>query len=283
MNTLDIIQKLGEKEDALIGSSFVSPVFNNTNVITLVSGLVYSLKIPRVSPGWYCVKAISNTEAEIVEEADLMQIEEYLKKFPKIRIILIQKQGNYHIGIPFKNNNQDFNFRNPLPIFLTDDNVDLFETVICRFDGGNLWFNNIDPSSDLIKSEHLRDAFEKGIEPSKICYKGLSIEEKVAYSLRFNLDKNHRELLKHKNLKKDIEFAGGRLIKFDERKDHYSVTYKVDNQEYTSYISKDPVHQVLTAGICLEEGDKNFDLTSLISVIREGQRRNLIYRFHNTR
>jgi len=93
---------------------------------------------------------------------------------------------------------------------------------------------------------------------------------------------NHRERMKEVTLRNDVEFAGGQFIRHEEKNDHYSVTYEVDGQQYTSYISKDPIHQVLTAGICLEGGDKDFDLKSLISVIREGQQRKAIFRFHNT-
>jgi hypothetical protein len=283
MSILDTIRNLGEIEEALIGDEFISPVFRNIVVVTQIKGLVHKLSIPKTKPGWYRIRPKNIGEAEIAGEADLMQIEMYLKRFPKVRIILIQKQDGYYIGIPLKNNSQGLDYRNTIPVYLADDNTAPFETIICGFDGMNLWFKDMDPSSDLIKSEYLRDQFKEGMEPEKIRYKGLSIEEKIAYSLRFNLDKNHREVLKQRNLKQDVEFAGGTFVKHEERQDHYSVTYKIDGQEYTSYISKDPTHQVLTAGICLEGGDKNFDLTSLITVIREGQRRNLIHRFHNTR
>lgn len=280
---LDTIRNLGEKEEALIGGEFISPIFRNTKVITLIKGLVHRLNIPKTKPGWYSIRPTSIDKAEISGEADLMQIEQYLKRFPKVRIILIQKQNGYYLGLPLKNNNQGLNYKNTIPVYLVGDNTASFETIICGFDGINLWFKDTDPSSDLIKSEYLREQFKKGMEPEKIRFKGLSIEEKIAYSLRFSLDKNHRELLKHRNIKQDVEFAGGQFVKYEERQDHYSVTYEIDGEEYTSYISKDPTHQVLTAGICLEGGDKDFDLTSLITVIREGQRRNLIHRFHNTR
>lgn len=282
-DVLDIIRGLGEKEESLIGSEFVSPIFHNTRVITLVKGLVYSLFVPRTKPGWYRIKPVSVGEAEIAGEADLLQREDYLRRFPRIRVVLIQKQDDYYIGLPLKNNNQGLSFHNPLPVLLSSDVISSFETVICGFDGSNLWFMDVDPSSDMIKSDYLREQFEKGTDPDKIRFKGLSLEEKIAYSVRCSLDKNHRELLKQRTLKQDVEFAGGQFVKYEERGDHYSVTYKVDDHEYTSYISKDPIHQVLTAGICLDGGDKDFDLTSLITVIREGQRRNLIHRFHNTR
>ena len=282
MSVLDLIQSLGEAEDSLTETEFVSPVFHTDSVVMWVKGLVHRLKIPKARPGWYRIRPTDTWNAEIVSEADLMDIESYLNRFPRIRLVLVSKQGDYHLGVPLKSNAYGLQMHNPLPVFLVNDMPLLLDTVICGFDGSSLWYADLDMANDPAKGDYLRDSFDHGKDPSEIRFKGLSIEEKLAYGLRCSLDVNHRERLKEIRLKKDVEFAGGKFVKFEERKDHYSVTYDVDGNQYTSYISKDPIHQVLTAGICLEGGDKEFDLKSLISVIREGQGRNLIHRFHNT-
>lgn len=279
-DVLNLIRNLGEKERALPGSEFISPVFYNRSVVTWVRGLVHRLTIPRVDPGWYRIRPVNLDTAEVVGEADLMDIEKYLGYLPKLRLILIQKNKRAFLAIPLKN--QSLDIESPLPVLLTSDMVMPFDTVVCGYDGSNIWFKDSDVSVDLSKADYLRDSFEKGIDPGAIRYKGLSIEEKMAYMLRCMIDEDHRELLAKKKVQWDVEHAGGVLVSFEERDDHISVTYKVDDHQYTSYVSKDPSHQVLTAGICLEDRDSDFDLASLVSVIREGQGRDLIHRFHNT-
>jgi hypothetical protein len=283
MEILDIIRSLGQKENTLTLRVFVSPVFNNDTVITLIDGLVHRLRLPKImDPGWYKIHPIDLKKAFIVGPANLIDIEDYLRHLKKTRLVLLYKDKDCYQAIPLKNNNVGLNFSKPVPIYLVSDFVDSFDTVVCGFDGANFWYWENDSSNDPAKAEYLRDRFEKSAEPDTIRFKGLCLEEKLAYGLRYALDVKKREQTKEGMLKKDVEHAGGKFVKFAERKDHYSVTYKVDGQQYTSYVSKDTSHHVLTAGICLRGGDHKFDLASLVTVLREGQRRDLIHRYDNT-
>ncbi len=111
----------------------------------------------------------------------------------------------------------------------------------------------------------------------RIKYCGLTIEERIAYNIKYELDKKVVEESKKGTVQRDIEHAGGKHIETKERADHLFVTYEVDGEKFNSIISKEDGHKVITAGICLtdynsgESGDTRFDLKSLISVIREGQ------------
>ena len=277
---LNLIKTVGENERRMTEMEFVSPIYRTDTVVMRVRGLIHRLKIRKTDPGWYVLQPVDTRKAKIIGDADMMQVEQYLKYLKKMRIVLIQKNGDQFLGVPLKNTGLDFS--KPLPVLLTNDMVGEFDTVICGFDGATMWFADIDMQSDPAKVEYLRESISNGVAPDKIRYTGLSIEEKAAYMLRFTLDKTLRETLKERRLREDVEFAGGKFIKFDEKKDHFSITYEVDGHKYNSYISKDPAHHVLTAGICLEGGDSDFDLKSLIGVLREGQNRGLIHRFHNT-
>lgn len=66
-----------------------------------------------------------------------------------------------------------------------------------------------------------------------------------------------------------LAHADGRLTGFIERDDAYTVTYRVGNREHISTVSKRDL-TVLTSGVCLSGLDSNFDLTSLVGVMREG-------------
>lgn len=283
-DVLALIKKMGEKEDTLTKSTFISPIYGNEYVVTRVNGLVHKLGIPdSTKPGWYKLKARNFKKAKVVGSADFIEVEEYLKMLTKIRVILVYKKDELYYGVPLKNNSAGFEVSELIPVYLTsDDNVGPFEKVICGFDGANLWYYQNDISADPARTEYLRESFDKFVRPDKIQYTGMTLEEKIAYTLRINLDKKARESLKEVLIQKDVEFAGGEFVKFIERNDHYSVTYKIGGQKYTSYVTKDESHHVLTAGVCLNGHDREYDLTSLITVLREGQRRGLIHRFNNT-
>jgi hypothetical protein len=60
------------------------------------------------------------------------------------------------------------------------------------------------------------------------------------------------------------------LIEYLERGDSYRVTYRVDGQRFTSSVNKEDL-SVQIAGICLSGEDREFDLASLVGVLREGE------------
>lgn len=293
MNVLNIIKKIGDKEKSIYKKEFISPIFFNTVVATRISGLIYTFKIPEIAPGWYKIRAKNKKEAVIVSEASIEDIYTYLKLLPKMRVVLLFKKNTSQIlksrkikwtlgreftylAIPEKGNIFNFNPETPLPVYLCDDTVMDFDKVVVRTDGANLWFDSID-NNDPAKSSYLRKSIEELVNPDKIKFPGLSFEEKLAYAIKIILDKKFIENKKEKQIKNSIMHAGGKFINFIERSDHYSVTYDVDGNKYTSHISKDPSHWVISAGICLNGNDAVFDLKSLITVIREAQHKQVIH------
>lgn len=277
---LDLISKVGAQEKALTSTEFISPVFFNTKVATRVSGMVYTFEIPKTKPGWYCFHPIDHKRAEIKGEAGLDQVEQYQKRLPKVRATVSLKKGRAYMAVVEKNS-KEFLGRG-IYVLLPDDSVSDFDRVIVRYDGCNLWYESPDTANDPSKSEYLRESLSKLVPAEKLYFSGLLFDEKAAYAFRTNMDKEYVEEVKKDSIQKDVEHAGGKLVKYSEKSDHYSVTFSVDGHKYTSYISKDPSHQVITAGICLAGTDKRFDLRSLITVMREGQHEGLIHRFDNT-
>ena len=280
MDVLSLIEELGEKEEKITDLTFVSPIFFNDIVATRISGLVYTFTVSKKKPGWYKIKPIDSKSARFVGEADYGDINNYLKRLGKIRMTLVLKRKNVYMGIPDKSNRYGLSVADTIPVLLHDDTVLDFDRVIARYDGSNFWFESVDINNDPSKADYLRDSIEKTRSPASIKYEGLTFEEKMAYSLRFTLDRTLKKERKEYTIKDDVEHAGGEFVRFIERKDHYSVTYKVDGYEYTSHISKDENRKVISAGICLSGNDALFDLKSLITVVREAQDRAVVHRFN---
>jgi hypothetical protein len=276
-DVLELISQIGKQESSLKKRTFISPVFDNTVVATRVEGMVYTFKIPQTAEGWYQIRPKNKKEAKIVGPAELPEIEGYMKYLEKVRIVLVMKQKGLYLGIPDKINKFGFKMNELQPIYLCDDSPLDFDRVIARFDGANLWFERIDQSNDPSKADYLRTSMIKLVQLEKIKYSGLTVEEKHAYAMRMAFDKKFVADLQKDTLKKDVEFAGGKFQIFVEKKDHYSVTYTVDGQSFTSFVSKDPRHMVITAGLCLAGGDRKFDLKSLVTVIREAQHERVVH------
>jgi hypothetical protein len=271
---------MGEKELSLKAQEFISPVFYNRHIATYLDGIVCKFQIPSMGAGWYKFKAVDAKSARSTGKADLIEIEQYLKYFEKIRMVLIHKKSGVYLAIPDKSNRFNLPYQEPIPVFLTDDSVMDFDRIIARYDGANFWYESIDQGNDPSKAEYLRTCLETLQDPTKIKFSGLTSEEKLAYTLRFSFDQTLVEERKKGTLQGDVEHAGGKLLRYTEKSDHYSVTYTVDGETFTSHISKDPKHFVIAAGICLSGHDKHFDLKSLITVVREAKKRRVVHRFH---
>lgn len=308
-----LIDKLGQTANTLHERVFVSPIYHNRWVATRIDKIVYRFEVNRLSPGWYKFQPTSNNKAKSIGTAELMDIEQYLKIFDKLRLIMIRREGDQIFGIPFKTNKYDFECTQIFPVFLSLDDIALeFDEILCRFDGVNVWYEQVPMNNDPSRSEYLRDSLNNRVEPSNLAFQGLRFEDKIAYGIRYQLMVEEEERIRrqeeeerarlrraakaerdqirreeqerlmrdsHARLKRAVEHGGGVFRSFTERGSNFNVTYVVDGETYTSTIAKDRNLTVLTAGFCLSGHDRDFDLSSLISVIREGQNRDLIHRW----
>jgi hypothetical protein len=277
-DVLDLISKFGEKENTLTSRVFVSPVFDNDTVVMRLDGVIFNFRIARQEPGWYKFRPRNNDRARKVGVAEFEDVEAYLRKLPQIRVFSCYREDNKIFGLPMKNNKLGLPHTDLTPVLLPDDMPMDFDSLLCRFDGRNLWYEGVDMNCDPTKADYLRESMEKLRRPQTLDFKGLTTEEKASYTFRFNLDKKLKEAMKMNTLEGQIEFQGGKLISYNERSDHIELDIEVDGERFRSYVSKDEHHKVVTAGICLDGMDKDYDLTSLISVFREGMNRGLIHK-----
>lgn len=280
-DVLDLIEGFGEKEKNISYMEFISPVYNNDTVIMSMDGIVLSFKISWYSPGWHRFKPVDYHKAQRIREAELSEIESYLRKLPQIRVCSGYRKDNIIYGYPLKNNKIGILHNNLVQVYLPDDQPLDFDRILCRFDGVNLWYEGLDSSNDPTKSNYLRMALSEQIYPDKIRYSGLTLEERASYALRYSHESELKRQEKMKSIQGQVEYHGGKLLSCNERQDHLEVEIEVEGQRFTTYVSKGEGHRVISAGICLEGMDKEFDLTSLVSVYKEGMKRDLIYRLRH--
>lgn len=282
---------MGKQEEMITEKVIISPVFYNRRVVIRIHGIIHYLNIPITKPGWYRFKALDNKRAEVVAPAEIDEVQSYLKYLPKIRMVLVHRKKESYLGVPIKSNHLGLNVSELYPVLLFDDMVTNFSKCLCRFDGANIWYDSIDMSADPMITDYLDESLKKFQDPSRLKISGLTLEEKIAFNIKYKIEKKIKEererLLeeqKKTKIERDIEFAGGKFLESNEKSDHLYVTYEVDGEQFNTIVSKDQSHHVITAGICLTDhstghtGDKDYDLKALISVIKEGQRTNQISR-----
>ena len=280
IDVLEMIEKIGEKEQKISTLEFISPIFYNDIVATRIDGLIYKFNIKKTEPGWYKIRPVNSKKARIVGTADIDEKEKYLKCLGKLRLTLTLKRDNVYLAVPDKNNKYGLPSNELIPVLLFDDAVLDFDRIIARYDGVNVWFEGVDFNNDPTKADYLRGSLEKHLDPKKIKFADLTFEEKLSYTLRAAFDKKFLQRGKEEMLRGDVEHAGGEFVRFVERSDHYGVTYLVDGEEFTSHISKDNSHMVIAAGICLAGNDTMFDLKSLVTVVREAKKKRIVHRFN---
>ena len=199
---------------------------------------------------------------------------------------------------------QRFGLRgDPVPVFLCDptNGAERFERVLARVDGRTLWFDGPDPMADPTHAEWLRSAATQDELPERFL-SGLSGSERLAllYSQIRRLEvanaaerlrqaqghlgslREQQEWLKRVARNDRLEAQLRRALqKADATLHSYSETLSPDGspgqlvvewseqgqtRAYRSVL--DPGLTVVSSGICLSGRDREFDLTSLVSVMR---------------
>ncbi|UCG26063.1 MAG: hypothetical protein JSW55_08790, partial [Chloroflexota bacterium] len=216
----------------------------------------------------------STSEAAFVREAGLAEISAYLKLFPAVRLILCETEREGWLAFPAHFGDRRFKIQGLVTLWLPEEGLRRFETVFARFDGNLFWYERREPSRDPALAGYLRDQLaerdERGlpVTPQALYKRGLSAEERAAYWLvQARLLEAERDRVEIQ-LSEALAHAGATLQEYTERGDAYVVRYTVDGRHFTSTIRQDDL-TVMTAGICLAGGDRHFDLTSLVGVLRE--------------
>jgi hypothetical protein len=192
----------------------------------------------------------------------------------------------------------------PLPVHLCDptDGAAPFERAVARVDGRALWFDGPDPLADPTHADWLRDAAEADELPDR-WLPGLAGGERLAllfHHLRA-VERDHaagglgmplppdasprqREAWLRQRaagqrledrLRRALAKADATLHRYVElpaaegRPASFVVEWSQQGQQRRYRSTLDPTLAVISSGICLSDRDGDFDLTSLVSVMRD--------------
>lgn len=273
-----LFDKLAAQEQAFYDGEFLSPVLRGHPVRVRISNIVLPIRIvrPRDYQGWGVFRPIDIKTARHVRDANMGEKQKYLDLFPTLRLVIVQRGDEGVFGIPANASSKRFQITGVVPVRLPQE-VQLFETVVTRFDGENCWYDRTDASANLRNAAILRDALTAMTDVEKVTSSGMTLEEKQAYTTAFIRELENRKDRNEERIKDVLARAGAQYRSYVERGDVYTVEYMVEGESHTSTVDKKTLG-VQSAGICLSGGDRAFDLQSLVGVIREGIRRRAIHR-----
>jgi hypothetical protein len=275
----NLFAKLAAQEEQFFKDDFLSPVVKGKPVRVRLSSVILNLEIvrPKKFEGWGVFRPETTKTARFVREPTMAEKRRYLDLFPVLRLIVCSRNehGQWY-GVAANSSDTRFKISGRVPIRLAEE-VQLFETIKTRFDGANCWFDESDMSASLKNAVVLREALANETDVTQVTNSGLTKEEKLAYVAAFIQEIENKKDRNEERIKLALSRAGAEYRSYIERGDTYTVEYVVDGQQHKSTVSKDTL-DVQSAGICLSGYDRNFDLQSLVGVIREGQNRHGINR-----
>ncbi|HEX4124694.1 MAG TPA: hypothetical protein VHY37_08210 [Tepidisphaeraceae bacterium] len=272
-NMRDAMQKLAAAESAFVGSEFLAPVVRGRGVTVRIAGVRCTLEVrPGDFEGWGVFQARSHTEAMLLRPASAAQRQRYLRLFPPVRLIVCDSTGRTPMAVPAELSDTRIQLGGPAAVELCAG-ADVFDAIAARFDGSRFWFDQSDPRADPAAAAYLRRALSGMTDPHGLDRPGLTKGQRIAYAIQFTRRTEAIAAERHRQadirLTAALKHAGAELRDFADGGDEWRVSYLVDGRRHTSMIRKDDL-TVRSAGICLSGRDADFDLASLVGVLREG-------------
>ena len=271
-NIQNLLQSFAQQELQLQNSLFLAPCVMGGFIRTRISGMIYQFRSkPHDFEGWGIFQPIDAKTSVLQETADLWQIDEYLKPFPALRVRLVcQLKNQTWIAYPINEADmrQRFGSAKPVVIHLVSEGA-VFDVVLARSLGSAFFFEAIDRKADPIHAEALQQGIQDLTVLDQLQFPGLTPEMRTAYGMVSQRIKTFNLHPDEVRLRDALNTGGGELDRFHDRGDFWVVEWRTgDGEEHTSSISKDNL-TVMTAGICLDGWDENFDLQSLVGVVEQ--------------
>jgi hypothetical protein len=280
-----LFDEFAKEEEGFYKSEFMSPCFDGRPIRVRIAGIVMKMRVvqPKKFTGWGIFRPRSPKECVLVREANMREREQYLGLFPSIRAILCARKDKQWMASPGRTGDNRFKITGLIPILLPVE-AQMFDSIVARYDGQNFWYQGPDPSHDPKITQALRDRLVELGEPKNFRIPGMTIEEKEAYTVAYAHELENRKDRQEERIKEALRRGGAQYRSYVERGNSYTVEYVVDGQTHRSTVSKETL-SVESAGICLTDhrtgrvGDRDFDLQSLVGVIREGMQTRQIHRW----
>ena len=280
MDTLRLVEKLLRQEDDLRRVPFLAPRIPGGRLRVRIDGLIHDFEArPADFEGWGVFRAIDSSVAELVRPAEASEIERYLGHLLPLRFRLVKPLfGTLWLACPVNQDDARRRLGSPEPraVHLVANGT-RFEGAQVRFDGAQLWFEGVDHRADPRLADALRHALADKVQPEDLNLARLTPEDRLAYRLAHTKVQRRPRVARpqvgaERRVERALHRGGGSLRDLRDRGEHWQVEWTDSRgRAHLSAVRKSDF-TVLSAGLCLDGHDREFDLTSLVGVVDEAPR-----------
>ncbi len=296
-NPRDLMRRLAQREREFRTRDFLAPYTRESkSVIVKMDGVNYRFNIVnrshRVGGGIGIFHPVDPNTARYEQEADDDVRRKYLDMLPHATLILCYETELGWIAYPANvaSAKKKMGIEDKVLVKNVTD-AEVFDAVLVRFDGVHLWYDQLSPSGNAIKSAEIRDCFVPDHSEDRMIQnfenlKGITPEDRKSFGLALESWKVYRKGLTEERLKEMLAIGGGKLGSYVVRGDNIEINWNSKSgQSYTSMVEKENFN-VVSAGICLDPHDgtgpqdRRFHLKDLPFIMADGERMHRIVRRH---
>lgn len=251
-------------QEVALQGQILAPVLPHGRVaVRLPSGAIYTYQTG-VYSGWGVFLLSGAERIEWLREAEQWERLKYLGVLPALRCLLIYPAtGNAWLAMPW--NHSDAKQRG-FPEFFQLRLVAVgqaLDRVVARWDGKTAWWECLD-----YRDPEPWDATDARADLADLKSPTLTLtpEQAIAYSLLLEREREARISKEERAMQADLAHLGAKLTGFEPSGGGFIVRF-LDGAERRE-VRVDSALGVMSAGICLSGLDSDFDLASIVAVLR---------------
>lgn len=270
MSILDRLNRIADAEEEARRSFFIAPIVPGSSVRVRICGVLQEFPLKTRFEGW-AVLRWQRGRMQYVREAPRELVEKYAAAMPRAAFVLTTESE----GLQLSAGTLGLQTSGQVPIRLIPKPLQ-FSSVVAGFDGCNFWYISADKRPPKI-AQHLRNCL--AAEVRDLTLKGLLPAERQAYEMALLALKplsaydDDGRLTERQRIELALKQGNANLESYSVQNQHAAqVIFNDAGERRTVTINRQSL-AVISAGFCLSGKDKDFDLTSIVGVFSERDRR----------
>ncbi len=261
---MSILDRYLAQESDLLGQTILAPVLPRGRVATkLSSGAIYTFRVSNYT-GWGVFQPRNAQQLEVLRDAQQWERLMYLRVLPALRCILVSPlQYGSWLAVPWSLSDAK---QKKLPEAFSVHHVlqgQTFDRIVARWDGQTAWWESCDG-----RDPEPWDAVDARADLQELRLPALTLtpEQRIAYLLQLEREKESRVTKEERTMRTELSHLGAQLTGFEQYGSGYIVRFTDKGERHEVRVNAGL--GVTSAGICLSGRDSDFDLASIVSVMR---------------